>query len=428
LIISFVYGWVIWFLYGLFLISIVPNWDRDVWLLLASRGVRSIAGGALGVITGLYLYYYLHLSLTAVGIFFGVGAFTAPLLSLLFGRLGDRYSRKAILLLTLSFLPIATAILLLTNYYPLLLLAAALGGFGTAGALASGSVGAVAAPVQTAILADKTEGLDRSMVYAVFNLVSGVSSAIGALLANLSYREAFYIALVLSTVSFFIVLPIRDERVIRSNRRVDDPGGNAKAETVVRRDLTYIRRFAIVGALNGTAQGLVTPFLPIIFRQALHVSNGVVGDIFFIGGVAAALASLTAPYFSRMLGLRDAIILPRVISTAALILIPFSTALPIAVITYIVYVMFRVSSLAPQQALMMELVGRGSRSTASGVNQAARLLPSAAATTSSGVMLDYLPIPVPFSIAFAINVVNMILYRKYFPNPRPLHGGVAIME
>ncbi|MFP3280673.1 MAG: MFS transporter, partial [Vulcanisaeta sp.] len=89
---------------------------------------------------------------------------------------------------------------------------------------------------------------------------------------------------------------------------------------------------------------------------------------------------------------------------------------------------FRVSSLAPQQALMMELVGRGSRSTVTGVNQAARLLPSAAATTSSGVMLDYLPIPVPFSIAFVINVLNIILYRKYFPNPRPLHGGVTVME
>ncbi|WP_243676278.1 MFS transporter [Vulcanisaeta distributa] len=150
--------------------------------------------------------------------FFGVGAFTAPpLLSLLFGRLGDKYSRKAVLLLTLAFLPIATAILLITKYYPLLLLAAALGGFGTAGgALASGSVGAVAAPVQTAILADKTEGMDRSMVYAIFNLVSGTASAIGgALLANLSYRDVFYVALTLSALSYSLYYQLR--RSIDSN-------------------------------------------------------------------------------------------------------------------------------------------------------------------------------------------------------------------
>lgn len=405
------------------MISTVPNWDRDVWLLLASRGLRSVAGGALGVVTGLYLYYYLHLSLTEVGIFFGVGAFTAPLLSLLFGRLGDRYSRKVILLLTLAFLPIATVILLVTKYYPLLLLAAALGGFGTAGTLASGSVGAVAAPVQTAILADKTEGMDRSMVYAVFNLVSGIASAIGALLANLSYLEVFYAALALSAISLFIVLPIREGR----GRRVsDDPNGAITQQ--VRRDLTFIRRFAIVGALNGTAQGLVTPFLPIIFRMVLHVSNGVVGDIFFIGGLAAAFMSLTAPAFSRMFGLRDAIVILRIVSTIALILIPFSTALYLAVVTYVIYVMFRVSSLAPQQALMMELVGRGSRSTVSGVNQASRLLPSATATTVAGPMLDYLPLPVPFVAAFIINIINIALYRRLFPNPRPARGGVAIID
>ncbi len=415
---------------GLFLISIVQGWDRDVWLLFVSRGLRSVAGGALGVVTGLYLYYYLHLSLTEVGIFFGVGAFTVPFLSLLFGRLGDKYSRKAVLLLTLSFLPIATAILLVTRYYPLLLLAAALGGFGTAGALASGSVGAVAAPVQTAILADKTEGMDRSMVYALFNLMSGLASAVGALLANLSYLETFYIALILSAISLFVVLPIRDYSGGRRGVRVgDDPNGNSRSlAQVVNRDLVFIRRFAIVGALNGTAQGLITPFLPIIFRMILHVSNGVVGDIFFIGGIAAALTSLTAPVFSRLFGLRDAIIIPRVISTAALILIPFSTTLPIAVITYVVYVMFRVSSLAPQQALMMELVGRGSRSTVSGVNQAARLLPSATATTAAGPILDYLPIPVPFTIAFIVNVINIALYRKFFPNPRPARGGVTVIE
>jgi MFS family permease len=399
-------------------------------LLLASRGLRSVAGGALGVVTGLYLYYYLHLSLTEVGIFFGVGAFTAPFLSLLFGRLGDKYSRKAVLLLTLSFLPIATTILLVTRYYPLLLLAAALGSFGTAGTLASGSFGAVAAPVQTAILADKTEGMDRSMVYALFNLMSGLASAVGALLANLSYLETFYIALILSAISLFVVLPIRDYSSSRRGVRVgDDPNGNSRSlAQVVNRDLVFIRRFAIVGALNGTAQGLITPFLPIIFRMVFHISNGVVGDIFFIGGIAAALTSLTAPVFSRLFGLRDAVIIPRIISTAALILIPFSTTLPIAVITYVIYVMFRVSSLAPQQALMMELVGRGSRSTVSGVNQAARLLPSATATTVAGPILDYLPIPVPFIIAFIANVINIALYRKFFPNPRPARGGVTVIE
>ncbi len=120
--------------------------------------------------------------------------------------------------------------------------------------------------------------------------------------------------------------------------------------------------------------------------------------------------------------------IPRIISTIALILIPLSTTLYLAVVTYVIYVMFRVSSLAPQQALMMDLVGRGSRSTVSGVNQASRLLPSATATTVSGPMLDYLPLPVPFAMAFIFNVINIALYRRFFPNPRPARGGVTIID
>ncbi len=402
-------------------------------LLLGSRALRSIAGGALGVITGLYLYYYLHLSLLEVGVFFGVGAFTVPVLSLVFGKLGDKFRRKPTLILASSFLPAATLILLTTRYYPLLLLAAALGGFGTAGALASGSVGAIVAPIQTALLADKTEDMDRTTVYSIFNLVSGLGSAGGALLAYLSYIDSFVISLILSLLALLLIVPIRDEykpqrtRTARPNGGSEQSVGTQHERGGYRADLIYIRRFAVVGALNGTAQGLVTPFLSIIFRETLHVSNGVVGSIFFIGGVAAALASLMVPWLSRALGLRNAIIVPRAISTAALIMIPFVRVVVPAVITYMVYVMFRVASLPPQQVLMMELVSRRSRSTVSGVNQAARLLPSAVATTFTGFILNFLPMAIPFEVATVMNIINMTLYGRFFPNPKPRVGGAVIV-
>ena len=64
---------------------------------------RSIATGALEIITGLYLYNVLHLSFTLIGGFFGVGAFAVPLMSIYFGRLGNRYGRKKVLMIIYSF-------------------------------------------------------------------------------------------------------------------------------------------------------------------------------------------------------------------------------------------------------------------------------------------------------------------------------------
>ncbi|WP_291767587.1 MFS transporter [Caldivirga sp. UBA161] len=406
--------------------------DRsDLVFILLSRVLRSIATGALGVTTGLYLYNVLHLSATLIGVFFGVGAFTTPLMSLYFGRLGDCYGRKKILLIALLFLPAATAMLLLTSNYALLLIAAALGGFGTAGALASGSVGAVVAPMMTALLADKTNEENRTMVYSLLNLASGLAGAVGALLAHLSYREGFMIALGLSTASFIAILPVRDrysEGVVRGkcssvNSKLDE------------KDRKVIRRFIITGAFNGIGQGLVTPFLPIIFEILLKIPKGEIGNIFFLGGVAAALISLLTPIITSRLGFVKTVVLTRSISTAALITLPFvnhfspvlSYDVAIAMIAYLIYVMFRVVSLPAQSALMMSLVSQGSRSTTAGANQAARLLPSAAATLSSGAMIDYVALPTPFIVTVIINGINIYLYTRFFKDVKTNRGVRSIV-
>ncbi|MGC8571217.1 MAG: MFS transporter [Caldivirga sp.] len=390
----------------------------DLVLILSSRVLRSIATGALGVTTGLYLYNVLHLSATLIGIFFGVGAFATPLMSLYFGRLGDCYGRKRMLLITLLFLPVATAILLLTSNYALLIVAAALGGFGTAGALASGSVGAIVAPMMTALLADKTNEENRTMVYSLLNLASGLAGAVGALLAHLSYREGFMIALVLSTLSFLAILPVRD--------RYSEGAAKGKCGSINGKlnesDRKVIRRFVLTGAFNGIGQGLVTPFLPIVFEILLKIPKGEIGNIFFLGGLAAALISLLTPVITNRLGFVKTVVLTRSISTAALVTLPFvnrfspvlSYDVTIAMVAYLVYVMFRIVSLPAQSALMMSLVSQGSRSTTAGANQAARLLPSAAATLSSGVMIDYIALPVPFVIAVIINGINIYFYTRFF--------------
>ncbi len=387
--------------------------DRDILLILASRVLRSMAAGALGIATSLYLYNVIHLSLTLIGIFFGVGAFTAPALSLYFGRLGDKYGRKNMLMLATAMLPTATAILLFTSNYGLLLVAAALGGFGTAGALASGSVGAVVAPMMTAILADKTKDSERTMTYSLLNVGSGLAGAAGVLMVHLGYSESFIISLILSSISLITIAPIRDDYRPRARRGAEDRRSGES-------DRKVMKMFAAVGMLNGTGQGLVTPFLPILFELLFHATRGMISNIFFLGGVGAAIMSLTTPALTRRMGFVNAIIVTRTISTAALVALPFigylslGNDLIIAVITYLAFVMFRVAALPAQQSLMMGLVSREARSTTAGVNQAARLFPSAVATTASGAMLDYLPIPIPFTLALAVNVANIYLYKKFF--------------
>jgi MFS family permease len=392
----------------------------DIILIMLSGIFRSIATGALGIITGLYLYNVLHLSFTLIGGFFGVGAFSVPLMSIYFGRLGDYYGRKKVLSIALLFLPLSILILLLTSSYPFLLLAAALGGFGTAGALASGSAGAVASPIMNTLLADKTNEENRTKVYSLFFLSLGLAGAIGALLSHLNYREGFVIALILSLASLIVILPVKDkygESLKRAN-----VSSTSNSINLSESDKRVIKRFIVTGALNGLGQGLVTPFLPLIFEVLLKIPKEEIGNIFFIGGIAAAFVSLLTPVITNKLGFVKTVILTRSISTTALILLPFvnmfspilSYDLMLALALYLIYIMFRVISLPTQSSLMMNLVSQDSRSTATGMNQAARLFPSAIATISSGFIINYLALPIPFFLAFIVNIANIYLYKRFF--------------
>ncbi|EOD42620.1 Permease of the major facilitator superfamily [Candidatus Nanobsidianus stetteri] len=409
---------------------------RDIILIILSGIFRSIATGSLGIITGLYLYNVLHLSFTLIGVFFGVGAFSVPLMSIYFGRLGDRYGRKKILLIVLLFLPLSILILLSTSSYPFLLLSAALGGFGTAGALASGSAGAIAAPIMNALLADKTNEENRTKVYSLFFLSLSLAGAVGALLSHLNYRNVFIIALILSIASPIIILPVKDEysnnlRIARNSSMYNSNNLNNPNES----DKKVIKRFIATGALNGLGQGLVTPFLPLIFEVLLKVPKGEIGNIFFLGGIAAAFVSLLTPLITSRLGFVKTVILTRSISTIALILLPFvnmfspilSYDLMFALALYIIYIMFRVISLPTQSSLMMNLVSQDLRSTATGMNQAARLFPSAIATISSGFIINYLALPIPFFLAFIVNIANIYLYKKFFKDIETSKGMKSVL-
>jgi predicted MFS family arabinose efflux permease len=283
------------------------------------------------------------------------------------------------------------------------------------------------------LLADKTNEENRTKVYSLFFLSLGLAGAVGALLSHLNYRDGFIIALILSLASLIIILPVKDK--YSESLKKANVSSTSNSINLSESDKRVIKRFIVTGALNGLGQGLVTPFLPLIFEVLLKVPKEEIGNMFFLGGIAAAFVSLLTPVITNKLGFVKTIMLTRSISTVALVLLPFvnifspilSYDLMLALVLYLIYIMFRVISLPTQSSLMMNLVSQDSRSTATGMNQAARLFPSAIATISSGFIINYLALPIPFFLAFIVNIANIYLYKRFFKDIETSNGIKSIL-
>ncbi len=384
--------------------------------MFVSRGARSFAAGILIVIVSLYYKALFH-SVVPIGFLFGAGALGVPVISYAAGRYADRFGRKRLLLLTISLLPIAVAMLLVTTNYYLLMLSATIGGFGVAGAIVGGGVGASAAPMQIALLAEKTNLNNRTMIFSLFQIMSSITASAGAASASLAnFHSLFDVALVLSTASFFIALPISESFRPQSSKQEVHSGRPERRERTraERENMKTINKFVMTGVVNGASQGFILPFLPIILQSNMDMSTGTIGYLFAAGGLISAFLMFATPYLTKKLGFVRFIISTRSVSSVFLIYFPFASSAITASIAYVVFSASRTISLPAQSSLMMSLVDEKTRAYATGTNQSARLLPSAAASSSSGGLLEFFSYVVPFEIAFALNVVNIYLYHKFF--------------
>ncbi|MGC9085373.1 MAG: MFS transporter [Thermoproteota archaeon] len=388
------------------------NTTKNLVLIYTSRALRSFSAGFLAIAVSLYFFNVLHLSILLIGGAFTSGALATPILSLLLGRLGDIYGRKRVLLLDLMTLPISLVIILLTNNYVLLILASALGGFGIAGGLVGGGVGASAAPLITPLIAENTNEKNRTFAYSLNSLISTFSGAAGALMVSFfGYRELFLIGIIITLVSVLAIVPVTESYV---PRRLKNNESKTIRLSINQKDLKYIEVFAVTGILNGFGQGIVTPYYPIIFSTFFGMSKSQIGYLVSLGGILSGVAFIFTQYFTSKLGFLKFINITRSISATLVLLLPFSPNYFLASFLYLLLTPLRAVSLPAQTSLMMTLVNEEDRSTASGINQAARLIASAIGTMITGGLLDSFPLFVPFLIAAMSTYGNVFMYIKFF--------------
>jgi MFS family permease len=374
---------------------------RDIWCLVAFRTCRGVAAGLINIAFPYLILRQLHATPLALGLLYTAGSFGTAVIGLVCGFLADLLGRKFMLGILGALLPASALLVYLSTSQWVLFAATFIGGFSATGSLASGGVGGAAMPVQSAVLADVTNADERTVWFARFAFLSGVTGAAGALAARVvPVRPGFLVACVIAAAGTLALVPIRSSRPAREVLRLPSLG--------------TISRFTITGVLNGFSQGLVTPFLIPFFVIVYHVPREQMSVAAFLSGLIASAAMLAAAPLERAFGWVQSIVLTRAVGIVLFVLFPLVRALPVSLAIYMLAPALRVIAAPIQQSVMSEMVLEEERSRALGINQVARLTSASTGTVLTGYLFHIAAVALPFYLYAAVAGGNLFLYRLFF--------------
>lgn len=386
-----------------------PFVSRDLALLMLFRAARSIAAGMVSLAFPYLILRSLRYPAVLLGGIYTAAAIATAILGLVFGILADSLGRKPALIAAGALLPLGCVLVYFSGALPVIFIAAMLGGFSATGSLMGGGVGGAAQPIQSALIADLTSAETRTSYFSIFTFASGLFAALGALASHLfGVREIFLAACVISGAGVAFLMPLRNQ----------PPAGRARRLP----SRAVIGKFTITGALNGFAQGLVTPFLIPFFILVYDVPKSQMSTYGFISGAAGAFALLAAPLLERRWGFVKSIAITRGLGAILLAMMPLSPVRALALAIYFVTPALRVAALPAQQTAVTEMVSEGEVGRALGINQVARLAASSGAMTLTGYLFHSDNLGLPFYLYAGIMIVNVFLYFRFF-GANPGTGG-----
>ena len=390
---------------------------RTARQLITARFLRSVAQGALAVDFTLYLKVR-GWSAPDVGLLLMAGGLAGALLSLLVGIVSDRVGRRLFLLIYEAGLMVGTALIIFFPSAWILVLSAALFGFGRGANGASGPF----APAEQAWLAQSIPAPRRGSVFS-FNAGlqfwgMGFGSLLAAILPHLipgahgaaAYLPLFLLNLIMAAINLVQIWGIAEAPRQPAHPESTPSSSPVSDATVVRKENRALALLATVNMVNSLGVGLVAPLLPYWFNLKFGVGPTAIGPVYGVTFFLTGISSLIIGRVSERIGLIRSIVLPRILGVVLLIAIPFMPSFGIAAVLYVVRSMVNRSSMGARQAFSVGLVRDQRRGFASSLNAVSWSIPAALGLALGGWLIGMGSLVLPFIAAAALQLGYVVLF------------------
>jgi MFS family permease len=380
--------------------------------LLAVRVVRSFAFAYLNVILPIYLYMITK-NILFIGLVFTVSIIFSASLSVLISIYGDRNSRKLALIVSSLTMPLSLLILSVTANPIFIAIAVIIGGV-AGGAVGRGGSGF--GPFQAlvnAIVADETDGSNRTKMFSKFMLYGSIAGIAGSILVGatdvlgsfFSSIQAnmiiFFFLFALTLISSFLLFGLKEKERKKMKGFLPKNSGD------------QIKKLSVLSMMRGFSQGLILPYISLWFVLQFNATPTMLSIIF---GVSALISTILY-YYSPMLEKRLTTIKSLVYSSLAgglmMIIFPFASFYLSAVL-FCAFNGFLSISIPINQSFSMDIISSEERSSGSAIQGFSRNIPYAATTYLGSYLLEGSLYALSFAGRGVLIIANAFLYEKFF--------------
>src|SRR6266702_3445877 len=397
-------------------------------LILVMRGLRSFAYGLLAVLLGVALAGE-GFTPVAIGVLITVSLVGDMVGTYVIGLAADTWGRRRALAL-LSLLMAATGVIFgLVTSYPVLLVAAFFGTLGT-----SASETAPFLPIDQTMIAQVTTPVQRTSVFARYNLVASFSAAAGALAAGLpglltrtglplasGIRLMFGVYAVLALIVAGLSLRLSSDVEAPLHRPIQKQSRRSRLVPPLHRSRGIVWRLTALFSVDALAGGLVVQSLmALYFLQRFGVPLTTLSILFFGANLLSALSFLAAVPLARRFGLLNTMVFTHLPSNVLLILVAFAPTFPIAATLLLLRQALSQMDVPTRQAYTMALVAPEERTAAASGTSLARSVGSSISPVFSGLLLQgsFLVVGLPFILAGTLKAMYDLTLWAIFRHVR----------
>jgi MFS family permease len=395
--------------------------NRDIVIVMISRGVRAFAFSYLNIVFAIYLSQLGYSTMT-VGLVISTAYVSGAILTAVWGFLADRYGRKKILMLLAALTIVSNTIYIFFDQLVFILMAVMVANVGAGGSGGGGQGGGPFNPVEQALLAEKCSAQDRNRIFATNAFVGSIMGSLGALVSGLpeylherwgwqpiaSYKPLFALTILFSLVLIFAYSQITEHHVARRReKRISKQAG------------AFVTKLSLLGFVDNLGAGMVGPLVSYWFFLRFGVELKALGVMFFLSYLSAALSFLLAPVIARRIGVVRTMAFSHGIASFIYLLLPLAPTFVIGAGLLVLRSFLAYMDNPLRSSFVMGIVKAEERGSAAGITNLARQVPMSISPSISAYMMQAFSLSIPMVIGGGLQLIHDVAFYFLFRRVRP---------